>query len=93
MNGKPDWSVTAAGAGKMKEPTHSNSPAKSSFQWVFGIFDCSNDANRMSGCLKNNTNPILKMEIIFPKSLARPPRWVRFALPDENWARGGCGRY
>jgi hypothetical protein len=40
----------------------------------------------MQGCLKNNTNPILKMEIIFPKSLARPPRWVRFALPNENWA-------
>jgi hypothetical protein len=40
----------------------------------------------MQGCLKNNTNPILKMEIIFSKSLARPPRWVRFALPNENWA-------
>jgi len=31
-------------------------------------------------------NPILKMEIIFPKSLARPARWVRFILPNENWA-------
>ena len=26
------------------------------------------------------------MEIIFPKSLARPWRWVRFPLPNENWA-------
>jgi hypothetical protein len=36
--------------------------------------------------LKKDTNPTLKMEIIFPKSLAKLSPWVRFALPNENWA-------
>jgi hypothetical protein len=48
MNDKPDWSaVPAAGAGKMKDQTHSNSHANSSFLCFFGIVDGSGDPNRM----------------------------------------------
>jgi hypothetical protein len=49
MNGKPDWSAAPAGAGKMKEPTHSNSHANFSFSFLclFGIVDGSGDPNRM----------------------------------------------
>jgi hypothetical protein len=49
MNGKPDWPAAPAGAGKMSEPTHSNSHANASFSFprFFGIVDGSGDPNRM----------------------------------------------
>jgi hypothetical protein len=49
MNGKPDWPGAAAGAEKMKEPTHSNSHANSSFSFLclFGIVIGSGAPNRM----------------------------------------------
>jgi hypothetical protein len=86
MKGESDGSAVPAIAGQMKEKTQGNSHANCSFQRFIGIFDGSNYPNRMQGCKKKDANPILKMEIIFPKSLARPARWVRFTLPNENWA-------
>jgi hypothetical protein len=47
MNGSPDWSAAPARAGKMNEPTHSNSHANSSFLCFFSIVDGSGDPNRL----------------------------------------------
>jgi hypothetical protein len=45
--GESDGPATPARAGKMKEPTQSNSHANSSFLCFFGIVDGSGDPNRM----------------------------------------------
>jgi hypothetical protein len=34
---------------------------------------------------------IIRLKIIFQKSLATSARWASLALPNENWALGGCG--
>src|ERR1017187_3312606 len=83
MNGESDWSAAPTIAGQMKKTTQGNSHANGGFQWVFGMFDCLHYPDRRPRCLKSDASPILKMKN-FTKSLARPSRWVRSPLPNEN---------
>jgi hypothetical protein len=72
-----------------KIQTPSQRQAGQGIQRFVGIGDGSDCPDRnVTGFQKNAA--IMNFKIILKKTLASSARWASLALPNENWALGGC---